>query len=175
MNDNGEPGIPTDAASALLEELQAVLAHEIPASKALGIRPLRYDGTQLALAAPLAPNLNHKQTAFGGSLYCAAVLAGWGLLHLFLRRRLERGHPHAHIVIQQADIDYRHPVNTDFEAVCRWPAHVDGERLLRMLARHGRARAELDVYIGPDSEPAVIFRGRYVIHTGTSPDLHAAP
>lgn len=167
MNDNTDPERSTDTAPGLLEELQTVLAHEIPVSEALGIRPLRYDGTELVLSAPLAPNLNHKQTAFGGSLYCAAVLAGWGLLHLFLRRRLERDHPRTHIVIQQASIDYRHPVDDDFVAVCRWPAHLDDERLLRMLARRGRARAELDVYIGSDNDPAVTFSGRYVIHSGT--------
>ena len=50
----------------------------------MGIRVAAYDGTSLKLTAPLAPNINHKSTAFGGSLYSLAVLCGWGIVHLKL-------------------------------------------------------------------------------------------
>lgn len=168
MNDPDK--VPTVAAPSpqLLENLQRVLAHEIPISAALGIRPLRYDGMELTLGAPLQPNINHKQTAFGGSLYCAAVLAGWALLHLRLRPHLDAAGVAAHIVIQQADIDYRRPVSTDFEAMCRWPPTLEESRLLRMLKRHGRARVQLEARIGVESDPLVRFTGRYVVHTGAA-------
>jgi len=165
-DDDAEHTLPRTAASALLEELGATLAGEIPISRALGIHPLRYDGTELALGAPLEPNLNHKHTAFGGSLYCAAVLAGWGLLHLQWRQAAASTGPMAQIVIQNADIDYRHAVEGDFEAVCPWPVDSDPQRLWRTLERRGRARIELAVHIGPAADPAVRFSGRYVVLAG---------
>jgi len=168
-----DPGrtISGTSAAALLERLDRTLAHEIPISAALGIRPLRYDGLELTLAAPLAPNLNHKQTAFGGSLYCAAVLAGWGLLHLQWLRSAGTDEALPQIVIQEANIDYRRAVDGDFEAVCRWPVGLDPQRIARMLERRGRARAELEVRIGPEADPAIAFAGRYVLLSGN----HARP
>ncbi|MBQ73546.1 MAG: hypothetical protein CMQ20_00820 [Gammaproteobacteria bacterium] len=34
--------------------------------------------------APLANNINHQQSAFGGSLFLLSALVGWGLLQLKL-------------------------------------------------------------------------------------------
>lgn len=164
--DNTDQRLSSTAAAALLQGLGATLAGEIPISQALGIRPLRYDGAELVLGAPLEPNLNHKHTAFGGSLYCASVLAGWGLLHLQWRQAARPSQATAQIVIQDANIDYRHAVEGDFEAVCPWPVDFDPQRLWRALERRGRARIELAVRIGPPADPAVRFTGRYVVLAG---------
>lgn len=62
--------------------LQTVLHHDIPLTAEMGLEVLEWREQQLSLHLPLAPNVNHKSTMFGGSLYCGAVLAGWGWLHL---------------------------------------------------------------------------------------------
>ena len=85
-----------------LTQLRDVLHKEIPLTRAMGVEVESYDGSCLVLAAPLAPNINHKSTAFGGSLYSLAVLTGWGLLHLQLKQRDVL----AHIIIRQSHIDY---------------------------------------------------------------------
>ncbi|MDL2338661.1 MAG: YiiD C-terminal domain-containing protein, partial [Pseudomonadota bacterium] len=36
---------------------------------------------QVVLAAPLAPNINHQDTVFGGSASAVAILAAWSMLH----------------------------------------------------------------------------------------------
>jgi thioesterase domain-containing protein len=139
--------------------LERTLHSEIPLSQAMGIRVTAYDGTSLKLAAPLAPNINHKCTAFGGSLYSLAVLCGWGMLHI----KLAEAGLHKHIVIQEADIRYLLPVDQDLHAEC----HLDAtalQRFLRTLAKHGRARLALDVVITHNGLPAVEFAGRYVVH-----------
>ena len=59
-----------------LNQLRNVLHEEIPLTKAMGVEVNSYDGHCLVLSAPLDPNTNHKDTAFGGSLYSLAVLAG---------------------------------------------------------------------------------------------------
>lgn len=66
--------------------LQARLLEEIPLARHMEIRVLCSDRRSLLLSAPLAANSNHKGTAFGGSLYSVAVLAGWGLLTLESKR-----------------------------------------------------------------------------------------
>jgi thioesterase domain-containing protein len=139
--------------------LEHLLHDEIPISLAMGIRVANYDGASLKLAAPLAPNINHKSTAFGGSLYSLAVLCGWGMLHL----KLAEAGLHKHIVIQESNIRYLQPVDQDMHAECC----MDGaafKHFLRTLGKHGRARLSLDVVIKHNGHPAVEFAGRYVVH-----------
>jgi len=58
------------------EDLQERIDQEIPLAKHIGIVVESADDTTVVLRAPLAPNGNHKGTAFGGSLYSVAVLSG---------------------------------------------------------------------------------------------------
>ena len=64
--------------------LESVLHHDIPLTQDMGLKVLSWQAHQLRLHLPLPANINHKSTMFGGSLYCGAVLAGWGWLHLSL-------------------------------------------------------------------------------------------
>src|SRR6476646_8042129 len=88
-----------------LRALQAVLDHDIPISAALGLKVAGFDAGTLRLAAPLAPNINHKDTAFAGSLNAVLTLAGWSLLWLIAR---SAGMP-AKVVIQDSAIRYLRP------------------------------------------------------------------
>jgi thioesterase domain-containing protein len=118
---------------------------------------------QLSLHLPLEPNVNHKSTMFGGSLYCGAVLAGWGWLHLRLK---EEGITDGHIVIQEGQISYPLPVTGDATAICPAPDAKAWKRFLAMYRRYGRARLALDTRIvnaGSDKD-AVRFTGQYVLH-----------
>ncbi len=144
--------IPAEA----LRALERTLHEEIPLSCAMGVTVLRCDGQGLALAAPLSPNINHKLTAFGGSLANLATLAGWGLLQLLLRERAP-----VTVVIQECRVAYRRPVTGDFTAVCAPPAPEVWARFLARLERRGVARIELAAHI-PAGEPvAVRFEGRF--------------
>lgn len=125
----------------------------------MGIRVAGYDGASLKLTAPLGPNINHKCTAFGGSLYSLAVLCGWGMVHL----KLAEAGLHKHIVIQESSIRYLLPVAQDMQAACNMD-DATLRQFMRTLARHGRARLSLDVVISYDNQTAVEFSGRYVVH-----------
>jgi thioesterase domain-containing protein len=142
------------------EYLQRMLYEEIPLSRAMGLTVAAYDGQALRLAAPLALNLNHKSTAFGGSLYSIAVLAGWGLLFLKLAEIGES----AQLVIQDAEIDYTLPIDADFQAVCRIPEGQAFDRFLTMFRRRGKARIRLEAQVSVAARVAVDFRGSYVAH-----------
>jgi thioesterase domain-containing protein len=146
-----------DIDRAALDALQATLHHEIPLTRAMGVTVAGFDAAGLTLRAPLAPNLNHKHTAFGGSLATLATLAGWGLLQLLLRE-----HGPITVVIQESTVSYLHPVAADFEARCALPPPDTLDRFRRTLARKGVARIGLEATIPSSGAIAVRFHGQFV-------------
>ena len=119
-----------------LDEITAYVHEHIPITARLGARVEDYDGSSVRLSAPLAPNLNHRGTGFGGSLSTLAILSGWVLVHLQLR---ERGVA-AEVVIQRASLDFEAPVDGDFTATATLPAPAVWDRFLATLRRHRQAR-----------------------------------
>lgn len=148
-----------DSVTGLGRALQETLDHEIPLARAIGLAVARYDVAGLALRAPLAPNTNHKSTAFAGSLNAVATLAGWGFVWLVLRERGLRGT----VVIHESAIQYRLPVRDDFVALCRAPQPEQLDAFVAALRRRGKARLALAVEIRDgDERTAVAFTGSYV-------------
>jgi len=143
----------------LIQALQQTLEHEIPLTQHLALQVISYDERGLTLGAPLAPNINHKRTAFAGSLNSVVTLAGWGLLWLILQ---EEEIP-ARVVIQDSACNYQRPVSDDFTAFCQKPAPAEIARMVEALRKRGRARIELHVEIRNATAVAVSFTGRYVI------------
>jgi len=143
----------------LVQALQETLEHEIPLTQHLELRVISYDDSGLTLRAPLAPNINHKRTAFAGSLNALVTLAGWGLLWLILQ---EQEIP-ARVVIQDSSCSYRRPVSDDFSAFCRKPAPEQINKMAEALKKRGMARIELNVEVRNEATVAVAFTGRYVL------------
>jgi thioesterase domain-containing protein len=143
----------------LLLELQKTLKREIPITRHLGVTVESYDGQQLVLSAPLAQNINHKGTAFAGSLNALVTLAGWGQLWLILKEC----QLHGKIVIQDSTNSYLLPVQSNFRASCNRPSPAQVTRMENMFRKHHRARIELQAEIHDGSELAVSFTGRYVV------------
>jgi thioesterase domain-containing protein len=143
-----------------LTDLQQTLHAEIPLTHAMGVRVVRADRDGLVLGAALAPNLNHKQTAFGGSLNSLATLACWALIQLLVRD----GSQAITVVIQESQVQFLKPVTQDFEAICPPPPAAVHEKFLRMLERKGRARLELEATIHCGGEVALRFRGQFVAY-----------
>jgi thioesterase domain-containing protein len=146
--------------TALLKaaEVEHYLHRHIPISAMMGVRVMACDSTGVVLRAPLAPNINHRATVFGGSASAVAILAAWAQLHFTLRQAgiAER------IVIQRNQIEYLAPIPTDFEAVCpALPAEALA-RLLKTFHRLGRARTEMTVELRCAGQVVARFRGDYV-------------
>lgn len=147
--------------AARLLTLERLLHAEIPLSLAMQVRVLRFDRNGLVLGAALAPNLNHKKTAFGGSLNSLATLACWGLIQLI---RPEQSKAAMTVVIQESRVQFLKPVARDFEAVCPLPAPATLEKFLYTLERKGRARLELEARIPASNGKALSFHGRFVAY-----------
>jgi thioesterase domain-containing protein len=146
--------------AAALEALRAVWREELPITNALGIEVAEARQGALVLRMPLAPNRNHKGTAFAGSLSALTTLAGWSLLWLALR---EAGEP-AHVVIQDSSMRYLLPVHTDALATAMPPSAEEMAHLLEALRRHGRGRVAVQVVVRDVAGVEVArFGGRYVV------------
>ena len=137
-------------------ELEAYLHAKIPLTRAMEVRVERCDPNGVILTAPLEPNHNHLQTAFGGSLSALATLAGYCLVWKIV------DDPNCHVVVRESTAAFRRPVTSELRAVCHPPAAEALERFREDFTRKGKARIALDVVIVTEGESAVEFRGVFV-------------
>ena len=134
----------------------------IPLSLHLGARLIEAGPDVVRIRAPLAPNLNHRGTAFGGSLSALAILSGWTWLYLNLQAEGFDGR----IVIQSNTMEYVAPAQGDFTAICRAPTAERWEHFRRMLRERGKGRLELDADVVTGDGLVATFHGRYVAVAG---------
>jgi thioesterase domain-containing protein len=135
--------------------LQNRIDREIMLAKPMGVIVEAADETAVVLRAPLAPNSNHKGTAFGGSLYSLSVLTGWAWITRFLATR------HADAVIQESNMRFLAPVHGEMRACIQIPAEADIDKFQRMLLRAARGRIRLHVNLYQGLKLATVFDGLF--------------
>ena len=139
-------------------ELQAYLHAHIPLSAAMQVSVRAVQAEGVTLAAPLAPNINHRETVFGGSASAVAILSAWSLLHT---RMLAEG-VHARLVIQSNAMDYDKPIFGDFTARSSLAEPDQWPRFMRMLARMRRARMRVSSVLESDGQVVGWLVGEFV-------------
>ena len=139
-------------------ELQHYLHQHIPISAPMGITVVESTPAAIRLRAALAPNLNHRSTAFGGSVAAVGILSGWCLL----RVNLGTFEPLPHIVIQRTRVEYLDPILTDFDALSLRPTDEKWDRFLRALTRRGKARLDIHTEIFAGAQRAGHLSGEFV-------------
>ena len=139
-------------------ELEAYLHAHIPLSAAMQVSVQAVEAAGVTLAAPLAPNINHRDTVFGGSASAVAILAAWSLLHTRLRAEGVA----ARLVIQSNAMDYLLPIAGDFTACSALAEPDQWPRFLRTFARMGRARLRVTAELQCDGEVAARLSGEFV-------------
>lgn len=115
----------------------------------------------VTLRAPLEPNINHRETVFGGSAAALAVLAAWSLVHT----RLADASLPCRLVIQRNSMEYFLPMHGEFTARSsvsdeRW------DRFLRTLRRKGTARIAVSCDVESAERPSGRFEGEFVALRG---------
>ncbi|MBW8310382.1 MAG: thioesterase domain-containing protein [Candidatus Paracaedibacteraceae bacterium] len=141
-----------------LTQLETYLYEHIPLSVALGVKAVEASCHQVVLTAPMTPNINHKQTAFGGSLHAVATLACWSLMYLNLKE-----FPHfTDIVISKSEVNYICPVTTDFTVECSIENQSDWLKVESILYKKGIGRLRLNAKIYQDGKLAVDYWGEFV-------------
>ena len=140
------------------DALTRYLHDHIPLTRHMGIVVAETSAARMVLAAPLEPNVNHRETAFGGSLSGAAILAGWAWLHV----RLAPAQRRYRLVVQESTTLFERPVDGPFEAICDSPAPEELDRFIAAFRRRGKARISLESRIVSRGEIAARHAGRYV-------------
>jgi thioesterase domain-containing protein len=137
--------------------LQNRIDREIALAKSMGVIVESADDAGVILRAPLAPNSNHKGTAFGGSLYALAVLAGWA----WASRYLAAHELAADAVIQESSMRFLAPVHGELRASVEVPGAAEIDKFSRMLLRAGRGRIRLRVDLHHQEILAAVFDGLF--------------
>lgn len=146
-------------------QLQSYLHGHIPLSAAMQVSVDAVDTEGVTLRAPLAPNINHRDTVFGGSASAVAILAAWSLLHT---RLLAEG-IEARLVIQSNAMDYALPILGEFTARSALEEPEHWSRFTRTLARRGKARARVAAVLQSNGQAVGRLTGEFVALIPTRP------
>ncbi len=141
-------------------ELEEYLHNNIPITKAMRVGVVEVKGDRVVLRAPILPNINHRDTAFGGSLSTLAILSAWCLLRLKMD---EKNAKNAHLVIQRNSIEYLHPVAADFTASAILADKDKWQRFDEVFAAKGKARISVKSMIAVGGKVCARFSGDFVV------------
>lgn len=113
----------------------------------------------LSLQVPLAPNVNDKGCAFGGSLVSLMTLSGWALVELALRRRGSD----CDVFVAESTVRYLAPIWGDFRSDARLASEVSWSVFFGTLDARGKARISVECVVpGEDGKPACTLSARFV-------------
>ncbi len=141
------------------EELEAFLRERIPLSKAMDVRVRSASQAAVVLFAPIAPNLNHRDTVFGGSASALAILAAWSVV----RVRMHAEGLEGRIVIRRNTMSYEQPMAADFTATASAPDPAEWEKLRAALGRGRPGRVQVTATLECQGERAGELAGEFVV------------
>jgi len=139
-----------------LSRAEEFLHTRIPLTRAMGLRVVANDAAGFAVAAPVALNSNHLNTAFGGSINAVATLAAYGLLWVELRDDA------ADVVIRESSIRFLRPIRETISAVCARPDAAELSAFKASLRAKGKARIELRVHVQENDAVAAELQATFV-------------
>jgi thioesterase domain-containing protein len=129
--------------------LQKFLKDRIPLSTAMAVEVVSAEPDSVTLGAPLEPNINHRDTVFGGSAAAVAILSAWGLL--FVRLRDE--YPNATVVIQRHAMRHLRPITGAFTASSSLADPGAWDRFVTTYRRRKLARVSVKAFLHCGGEP----------------------
>ena len=141
-----------------LAVLQKYLHDHIPLSKAMDVEVVEATDDGVTLAAPLAPNINHRETVFGGSASAVSILSAWTLMYL----RLKSEQLNVRIVIQKNTMTYERPMTGKFAASAAISDTRAWRRFTDTLRRKSRGRFTVRSILHCHSEKVGEFEGDFV-------------
>jgi thioesterase domain-containing protein len=139
-------------------EIQNYLHEHIPLSAAMQVQVEVATPEHVVLGAPLQPNINHRDTVFGGSSSALAILSAWSLLHV----KLSEGGYKTRLVIQRNTMSYEQAILGYFTAHAASPSVEQWKAFTRMLERKGRARISVFSTLLYEGQEVGRFEGEFV-------------
>lgn len=140
-------------------ELEAYLHERIPLTRAMAVevRAAGLDGVEVY--APLAPNINHRDTVFGGSASALAIVAAWSALHV----RMRAAGLDVRLVIRRNTMSYERPIATGFTATATPPAGEAWDRLVATVQRGRPARVNVTARLRCEGQPVGELDGEFAV------------
>jgi thioesterase domain-containing protein len=138
-------------------ELEATIHQLIPLSVAMGVTVASFEDDLLMLEAPLAPNLNHQMSAFGGSLSALSALTGWGMIQLQIGRMQIIGNT----VVGRSEAVFLRPVLKHLTCRCRLPD--DFATFQEKLLTRGKSSVSLITEMVEDGEITMTTSSQFVV------------
>ena len=144
-----------------LQAFEAECRAEIPLLDAMQLSFVDYRGLSLTMEAPLAPNINNKGTAFGGSIASICLFGGWAVATLAF---IDAGIDNTEIVVWKNDMRFERPAR-GLLRVRAWIETRDFEACVARLRGPdpGRIRFDIHVELTHDDERCATMQGVYVV------------
>ena len=144
-----------------LQAFEAECRADIPLLNAMQLSFSSYENLSLWMEAPLAPNINNKGTAFGGSIASIGLFGGWAVATLGF---INAGIHNTEIVVYTSEMTFERPARgllrvrafmkpEDFEACLDRLQAGDSERI----------RFDVHVEIFHDDVRCATMTGVYVV------------
>ncbi len=141
------------------EEMTRLLTEHVPLCQFMQLQVTALDEQHIVTTAPLAPNCNMHHTGFAGSQYSLCVATGWALVYNAITLARLPGQ----LVVREATIQYRQPVQGDMTLTTRLPEGVLGANALATARRSGRLRIPLTITLSSQDTPCAFLEAQYIV------------
>lgn len=139
-------------------DLQNYLYEKMPQVKSMEVEVESMSPLHLTVSAPLEPNINHRDSVFGGSASSIAILAAWAFLH----QKLVAEGISTTLVIQKNTMSYDVPITGRFLATAELNGKAEWEKFITMLKRRGKSRINISSQLEFAGKNAGKFQGTFV-------------
>ena len=120
-----------------------------------------YHNLALTMEAPLAPNINNKGTAFGGSIASICLFGGWAVATLAF---IDNGIDNTGIVVYSNEMTFERPARGLLEVrVALRPDEFDACLAQLREGSDQRLRFNVDVELFHDEKRCARMTGLYVV------------
>jgi thioesterase domain-containing protein len=144
-----------------LKKFEAECRKDIPLLTAMDLSFGDYADLALTMQAPLAPNINNKGTAFGGSIASICLFAGWAVATIAF---VEHGIHNTEIVVYRNEMTFERPARGNL-TVNAFMKPADFNACLSRLETGDTSRIRLDIHVelfhGEDR--CATMKGLYVV------------
>jgi len=144
-----------------LTEFEAECRAEIPLLTAMQLSFIDYDNLTLTMEAPLAPNINNKGTAFGGSIASICLFGGWAVSTLAFA---DHDIHDTEIVVFKNEMTFERPARGHL-VIKAMLKPEDFEPCLARLQANDRKRIRMNIHVDlyHDDERCATMDGLYVV------------
>ena len=140
-------------------ELADYLHERIPLSRAMAVEVREASPLGVTLYAPLEPNINHRDTVFGGSASAVAILAAWSALFVHMQAAGLAGR----IVIRRNTMSYERPIASGFTARAAAPGEAALAALAAAVWRRRPARVHASSVLASEGRRVGALDGEFVV------------